>query len=165
MLKEINWDSFDERVFHLIAKEWFLITAGDSKINTMTANWGGLGYLWNQPVAFIFIRPQRYTKQFVDQNERLTLSFFDQSYLKQLSYLGNVSGQNEDKIKISGLTPMVMDGVPTFKEARIVMVARKCYAEQLKEGCMDPAVLDKIYPERDLHTLYIVSLEHIYLNK
>lgn len=165
MLKEISFDSFNEHVFHLLAKEWFLITAGDSQINTMTANWGGLGYLWNQPVAFIFIRPQRYTKQFVDQNERLTLSFFSKEYQKQLGYLGRVSGQDEDKISISGLTPIKVNDVPSFDEARIVMVARKCYQEELKASSMDQTLLDKMYPERDLHTMYVVSLEHIYIKE
>ncbi|MBQ5373195.1 MAG: flavin reductase family protein, partial [Bacteroidaceae bacterium] len=49
-----------EDVFHLIGKEWMLITAGNIKhFNTMTASWGGLGWLWNKPVAFIFVRPER----------------------------------------------------------------------------------------------------------
>lgn len=165
MLKKQPFELFQEPVFHLIAKDWFLITAGDESMNTMTANWGGLGYLWNQPVAFIFIRPQRYTKQFVDHVDRLTLSFFDQTYKPQLGYLGRVSGKDEDKIKQSGLTPIKIDDVWTFEEARLVLTAKKVYVDELKEDNMDKTVLEGIYPKRDLHTLYIVSLESIYVKE
>ena len=49
-------------LFETSSKEWMLVTAGTKdKFNTMTANWGGTGFLWNRPVAFIFIRPERYT--------------------------------------------------------------------------------------------------------
>ena len=41
-----------ENVFEIIGKEWMLITAGTpERFNMMTASWGGLGYLWNKPVA------------------------------------------------------------------------------------------------------------------
>ena len=51
-----------EDVFHLIGKEWMLITSGTiDRFNTMTASWGGIGWLWNKPVAYIFVRPDRYT--------------------------------------------------------------------------------------------------------
>ena len=51
-----------ENAFEMIGKEWMLVTAGDeSRFNTMTASLGGLGWLCNKPVDFIFIRPERYT--------------------------------------------------------------------------------------------------------
>ena len=66
-------------VFTMIGKEWMLVTAEkDGRVNTMTASWGGMGILWNKKVAYIFIRPQRYTKEFIDGSERLTLSFYDE---------------------------------------------------------------------------------------
>ena len=37
-------------------------------LNTITASWGGFGVLWGKNVAFIFIRPQRYTKEFVENS-------------------------------------------------------------------------------------------------
>lgn len=60
-----------------IGEEWMLITAGnENRLNAMTASWGGTGYLWNKPVVFIFIRPQRYTFEFVEQQDIFTCSFF-----------------------------------------------------------------------------------------
>ena len=47
-----------ENAFDLIGKGGMLVTAGNKeKLNTMTASWGGIGWLWNRPVAFVFIRP------------------------------------------------------------------------------------------------------------
>ena len=62
--------------FSAIGDQWMLITAGTpERCNTMTASWGGLGVLWGAPMATAYIRPQRYTKGFVDENEYFTLSF------------------------------------------------------------------------------------------
>ena len=69
-----------EDIISIIGKEWMLITAGDIQhFNTMTASWGGVGFLWGKPVAFVFIRPERYTHDFVEQYDRLTLTFFDEA--------------------------------------------------------------------------------------
>ena len=56
-----------ENFISLIGREWMLVTAGDaSRFNTMTASWGGVGYLWNKPVVFVFVRPERYTFEFIE---------------------------------------------------------------------------------------------------
>ena len=46
-----------------------LCTKNGEKVNTMTASWGGTGILWNKPVAFIFIRPQRYTYELIENDD------------------------------------------------------------------------------------------------
>ena len=86
MFKQVDPKSLDINVFSTIDDQWMLITAGTAeKCNTMTASWGGLGILWNLPMATAYIRPQRYTKQFVDENEYFTLTFFSEDYRKQLT--------------------------------------------------------------------------------
>src|SRR5450759_4178585 len=60
--KRIDPNAVRENLIKLIASDWMLVSAGDKeKFNTMTANWGGAGYLWNKPVVFVFVRPERYT--------------------------------------------------------------------------------------------------------
>ena len=60
----------------LSAKDWALVTCGDKeKFNTMTVSWGGVGIMWGKPVAFTFIRPQRYTFGFMETNGYYTMSF------------------------------------------------------------------------------------------
>lgn len=37
---------------------------------------GAAGVMWGKNVAFVFIRQTRYTKEFVDNGETFSLSFF-----------------------------------------------------------------------------------------
>ena len=65
-MKEINPDNFDFNPFNL-KENWALLTSGDeNKINTMTISWGTFGFLWNKNIVTIYVRPQRYTKKFID---------------------------------------------------------------------------------------------------
>lgn len=161
-MKEIPVQDLTMNPMTLIGREWMLVTAGTQErgYNTMTASWGHLGSVWGHgggmPTSVIFIRPQRYTKAFVDREQLYTLSFFPETYKKQLAYLGSHSGRDEDKVAAVGLTP-VFDGECTwFAEAKLVLVCRKLYrAPLVEEGFLDRAVLDESYPNRDLHDLYI----------
>ena len=64
-------------IIQRISRQWALATAEkpDGTANTMTISWGGTGYLWNQPVAFLFVRPQRYTYEFVEAADGFSLCF------------------------------------------------------------------------------------------
>ena len=115
--KEINPIDLNESTFRLIGHDWMLVTAANnSRVNTMTASWGGFGVLFNKNVAFIFVRPQRFTKEFVDGSDRFSLTFFDKSFKKELSYLGTASGKDEDKINKAGLTTLYLVETPYFEE-------------------------------------------------
>ena len=152
--------------FEMIGKDWTLITAEkDGKVNTMTASWGGMGVIWNKNVAFVFIRPSRYTKEFVDNTERFSLSFFSEEYRDKLTYLGRVSGRDENKIEKSGLTVTEIDGIPAFSEAKTVIVCKKLYAQDMKDNCfISEEFFKKMYPEGDVHTMYIAEIENVYKN-
>jgi flavin reductase (DIM6/NTAB) family NADH-FMN oxidoreductase RutF len=162
-MKEIKHENFQENAFEMIGKDWLLITAEkDGKVNTMTASWGGVGVLWNKKVAYIFIRPQRYTKEFVDFSDRLSVCVLPNSYRKELSYLGNVSGKDEDKISNANLKVQKYEDVPYFDEARLTLICRKLYAQDLKEEYfIEKDIIDKWYPEKDYHTMYVVEIEKI----
>lgn len=92
----------------------------------MTASWGGFGVMWGKNVAVTVLRPQRYTKEFIDQTDSFTLSFYDDTFKKDLSYLGSVSGRDEDKISKTRLTPTDANGIPYFEEAKIVLICKNC---------------------------------------
>ena len=117
-MKEINYKDMKFNPFNLIGDEWMLVTAGDeqSGCNTMTASWGHLGCLWghNDPSAVIYLRPSRYTKEFVDKEDYFSLCVMDKSFKKQMAYLGSVSGRDEDKIGKAGLTPVYISRKPSW---------------------------------------------------
>lgn len=167
MLKEIKIEEYSFNPFERIGKDWCLITAGDeSGFNTMTASWGGVGVIWNKPAATCYIRPQRYTKEFVDRSECFTLSFFPDGYRDALMLCGRVSGREHDKPKEAGLTPLFTDGTVTFCEANLVLVVRKLFAQDMTEDSfVDKEVLSKNYPANDLHTIYIGEIVKAYINE
>lgn len=130
----------------------------------MTISWGEMGTLWNKPVMTCFVRPQRYTKEFIDSNDKMTLSFFNGEHMKDLTILGRESGRNGDKIAKTDLTPTFIEGLPTFEEADIVVVGKKLYEDTIKPECfLDETLVDKNYPNKDFHTMYICEVEKIYM--
>lgn len=163
MRKEIQPEQFDKNVFQMIGKDWMLVTAEkDGKVNTMTASWGGVGVMWGKNVAYVVIRPQRYTKEFIDESDTFSLSILDNSYRKTLNYLGTVSGRDEDKIQKSGLTVEHSGNTPYFKEANTVLLLKKLYHQEMNPDCfIDKSLIEKWYPNADYHTLYVAEIEKI----
>lgn len=162
--KEIKLEELSFNPFTKIAKEWMLITAGDEeKSNTMTASWGGLGIMWGKNVATAYIRPQRYTKEFVDNSDTFTLSFLSEEYRKALSVCGTISGKNaEDKWKDAGLHPYYVDRTTAVEEADLILVCKKLYAQDMLPECFVETECDtKWYPEKDYHTMYIAEIEKV----
>ena len=151
----------------MIGKEWMLVTSGtESKSNTMTASWGGLGIMWNKNVASIVLRPQRYTKEFIDAGDYFSLSFFGNDYKKELGYLGSVSGRDENKIEKSGLTLGFEDRIPFFREAKTVILCKKLFAQEMKpESFIEQSLLQKNYPNKDYHTVYIAEIKKVMVTK
>lgn len=157
MFREADIEKLEFNPFTLINREWMLITAGNAeKCNTMTASWGGLGELWSKYVSFIFIRPQRYTLEFLDREEYYSLCFFDETGRKALNYCGSHSGRDGDKIKAAGLTPVYGEAAPYFAEAKLVFLCRKLHRQAIDPGCLlDPKLDAKNYPDKDYHRMFI----------
>ncbi|MGC4019456.1 MAG: flavin reductase [Muricomes sp.] len=158
--KEISVEELEFNPFTKIGKEWMLITAGDEKKhNTMTASWGGVGVMWGKNVVSAYIRPQRYTKEFVDANDIFTLSFYDAKYKKALSICGSKSGRDCDKEAEAGLTPYYTDGTTAFEEANMILVCKKQYHQTMAQEHFDvPENDEKWYPEQDYHTMYMAEI-------
>ncbi|MBE7035366.1 MAG: flavin reductase family protein [Ruminococcaceae bacterium] len=154
---EISPEQIETNAFSMIGKDWMLIAAEkEGKTNAMTASWGGIGVLWNKPVSFCFIRPQRYTKEFIDASERFSLTFFTEEYRKTLSYFGRVSGRDEDKIEKAGLSVEHAEGAPYFREGNLVLLCKKLYVDTIKpEGILSPEIVQEMYPGADFHSVYI----------
>ena len=157
MLKPIDPKAIDQNVFSLIGEKWMLITAGTAeRCNTMTASWGGLGVIWGAPSATCYIRPQRYTKEFVDREEYFTLAFFGEEHRAKLSLCGSKSGRDVDKVKECGFTVATAEGAPYFEEADLVLVCKKAYWQDMDPShFLDGEIDGKWYPQKDYHRIFI----------
>lgn len=181
-MKKIEVKELKDNFFEAIGKEWMLVTAGTKeKFNLMTASWGGIGWLWNKPVAFVFIRPERYTFEFSEQSNSITLSFLGMSKEAREIYkiCGTKSGREIDKVKACGLTvESVGEGNVAYKQSRLTLVGSKLYAEGLKPECfIDTEIRDKWYSSSEeaqkldsgitngLHKMYVIEIIEAYVNE
>ena len=145
-----------EYPFELIGTDWMLITAGDkNKFNTMTASWGTLGVLWNKKIATCFVRPQRYTFEFIEKQNYFSLSFFNSSYKDALKLCGTKSGRDIDKVKETGLTPCFEESAPYFSEAHTTLVCKKIYSDFISPKCIIDKSIESNYQNKDYHKMYI----------
>ena len=165
-MKKIDPKELTLNPIKLIGSDWMLVTSGTmDNFNTMTASWGGVGFLWNRAVAFVFIRPQRYTFEFVEKNDMLTLSFFGEEYRKALSFCGSHSGRDTDKIAATGLSPYATEsGNIAFRQASVVLECRKLYKQDMTpDAFIDKKIINKWYPEKDFHRCYVVEIVNLWV--
>lgn len=166
--KEIDPKSISDNAIKLIGEDWMLITAGDhTSQNTMTASWGGVGFIWNMPVAVAVIRPQRHTFQLTEREERMTLSFLTEEYREALKYCGTHSGRNEDKISKAGLSVAFTDEeVPAIAQARLVLECKKIYVDDLREeNFLSNDIAQQWYAAKDFHKVYVMQITHAYIKE
>ena len=164
---EITPKELNSNIFKMIENDWMLITAEkEGLINSMTASCGGFGNMYPyQDVAFIFINPARYTNEFVQESDTFSLNFFSQQYRKQLSYFGSVSGRTENKVLKSGLTISHINSTPYYEEAQTIFICKKFFTQQLHgDHWVDQSVVQKLYPNKDYHIMYIGKIEKILIH-
>lgn len=162
-MRQIQAENFDFNPFKLIGKDWMLISAGDEKkANTMTASWGGVGIMWGSPCATVYIRPQRYTLNFVEDKDTFSLCFFNEEYRSMLSKAGKISGKDCDKIKELKLTPVFEYGTVYYEEAETVIICKKQYVQNMLSECfVDKDAEEKWYQNKDYHRMFMGKIEKI----
>ena len=82
--------------------------------------------IWNKNVVTVYIRLQRYTREFVDASDYFTLTFFD-GYKKELGVLGSKSGRDSDKIREVGFNVEMINEQPLFKQGQWEWFVKKLY--------------------------------------
>ena len=143
-MKEISVEELKLNPSTLIGKEWALLTAGNKDgYNTMTVSWGQMGELWNKPTTVVYIRPQRYTKEFVDKSDYYTLSFLPDGHRDAQSYLGSHSGRDEDKLAKTDLTGTATDDYAYIEQAKLVLVCKKLYRQPMTHDSFIDKSLDR----------------------
>lgn len=160
-MKKIDPKALKENFFSLLDDRWALLTVADGEgCNPMTVSWGGTGILWNEPVATVYVRPQRYTRGLIDREKYFSLSFLPEDRREALRLCGSKSGRDMDKVKACGLTVMGDLSAPYFAEAELVLVCRKLYEQDFDPACfVDKSLDEKNYPGKDYHRMYIGQIE------
>jgi len=156
---DIPYDTLSMNVFKTWETQWLLLCAGEhpESFNIMTVAWGGFGVLWARPVAFIFVRPERYTYKFIESHDSFTLSAFPEEHKDKLSFCGKRTGRDTDKVKECGFSPIPSRKVkaPGFDEAELIVECRKVYFSDLVPKNFLAEYIPANYPTRNYHRIYI----------
>ncbi len=150
--------------FSLVGGDWMLITAGTpDNYNTMTASWGSMGVLWHKNVCTIYVRPQRYTYEFLERNDTFTLSFFDGKYRDALKFCGSKSGRDYNKAKETGLTEFKTESSSVgFNEAELIIECRKIYYQDINPDNFLNDSISGNYTSSDYHRVYTGEIIRVY---
>lgn len=162
--KQITPDKIPGNIYKMLSENWMLITAGDnSDFNMMTASWGGLGHMYNKPVAFCFINPTRHTIKYMEKSDTYTLSFYTETYREALNYCGSHSGKDTDKVAGSGLTPVATPmGSMAFSEAWMIIECKKMAAQQFTaDAILTPEAKGKW--GKELHKMFIGEIINVWV--
>lgn len=145
---------------HLWAKQWLLLTAGDyasGRYNTMTVGWGYIGHMWGKPSAVAFVRPQRYTAEFLNGCDSFTLTAFGEEMRSALQLCGSKSGRDCNKIAEGHLSAIASKEVssPAFAEAELILECRQKYRDVFKkDSFLESMIPAEIYPDGDFHLIF-----------
>ena len=154
---------FEKNVFDEIGKKWGIVTAGDkvTGFNCLTVSWGGFGVIWGKNVAYIFVRKSRHTYNFLEKSQSVTISFLSEKYKKEKGYIGTYSGRDVDKMKETGLHYTYdpdFDGA-YIEESDYCFKMKKLYSVDLPIESLPNDIIDRYYPEGDIHTMYVCEIK------
>ena len=121
-----------------------IISAGTKEShNSCVIGWGLLGVAWSKPLFIVYVKPDRYTYQFMEKSDYFTVSFIKKSLYKKFRIYGNKSGRDINKEEESGAQIQFLDnGGITFKEAEEVYVCKMIAKIQLEDKNLSPEIIE-----------------------
>lgn len=150
---------FTVDIFSKLDKDWALLAAGTpGDHNAMTVSWGGMGTLWGKPVVTVYVRPNRYTYGYIEDNDLFTLSFYSEKYRKALGVMGSKSGRDCDKDALAGLEAVSAGDSVSYRQAEVTLVCRKLYHNDLIPENMPEDILNTFYDPEPIHRMYIAEV-------
>ena len=144
-LKESNKFKNMSRLTEMIIPQGpaILSSGTKEKYNSMAIGWAQFGVVWRKPVVSVYVKPERYTFEFMEKNNIFTVSFFDKEYSKVFSIYGGKSGRDVNKENESGLHIKFLDnGGITFEEANEVYVCRIIYKHKILVEEVDKSIIE-----------------------
>lgn len=164
MLHPVEFETITSEILPAFGKTNALLSAGDrEKCNTMTIGWCGLGRVWNLPVCTVYVRPERYTYQFMEQSGYFTVCGFSDAEREKIALCGTKSGRDIDKFSTCGFTVRYGAGdAPFVEQAQWVLICRKLYAQELSGSYLTDSRPEKFYRGEAWHKMYVGEVVEAY---
>lgn len=145
-----------------------LASGKEGDMNAMTIGWMTMGWLWSDPVAVVYVSPDRYTFEFMENNEYFTITAFPKEDREKLMFIGTHSGRDGDKIKDAGLTVEYTElGNPTFTNGTLMIECRKIYSDPIDSSVMDKDIRKKFYEDykQTVHHLFVGKIVNVWIKE
>lgn len=114
-----------------LINDWTLISSGkENSVNVVTALWGGTGSLGSNTVAFSLLNQSNGSVKVLEKEDVYVISFYTEIYQDAFEKFNSAEGSIDEKIKVSGLTPIQMpSGATAFAEAWMIIECKKGIAQ------------------------------------
>ena len=163
-MKERTYLHNCEAMMEQITKGAFLTVTAAGEVNTMTIGWATIGFVWKTEIFMVAVRDSRHTFSLMEKSDNFTVTIpLDSSYKKEVMFCGTKSGRDMDKFKECGLKQKAAQQVAS----PIIDIPGIHYECKIMfKSPMDPTLLadnfQKLYPEKDYHTLYFGEIVACY---
>lgn len=118
----------------------------DGKANIMTVAWAGTVNS-EPPMVSVSIRKSRYSHKLISETGEFVINLVSKSLCKACDYCGVRGGENEDKFKSCGLTPVKAEGME--------------YAYAIKESPVSISCVVKSVTELGSHDMFIGEIKNV----
>lgn len=162
-MKAVNYMEIADRAMAQLRKGAFLTVKAGGALNTMTIGWATIGFCWRKPVFMVAVRDSRHTFTIIEKATDFTVSVPANGMQDAVAFCGTKSGRDVDKFEALGLKSVegqktvspILDIPGIHLECKIV------YKTAMDPGFMT-ADFEKLYPEKDYHTLYFGEIQACY---
>lgn len=162
-MKQIEYMEVAEKVMNQIKKGAFLTVKSGDNLNTMTIGWATMGIVWQKPILMIAVRKSRHTFTIIENADDFSVSVPTKNMSDQIRFCGTKSGRDMDKFKECDLT--IKDSQTIFSPI-IDLQGIHFECKIIFKSAMNPKFLndefEKLYPEKDYHTLYFGEIVNCY---
>ena len=132
------------------------------KMPSILTGWGTISNTFAKPIFTVFVKPERYTYEFIEKSNIFTVSYIDEKLYNKFLPYGTQSGKDINKEEVSGTNIKFLDdGGITFEEAIEVYVCKLIAKLHPTEKDVHQDIIDlyngnlKVYFSTNPHGVYI----------
>lgn len=167
--KKIDITMINENTINLFKKDTPIVVCGNIEHhNGLTVAWGSLGCLWRKSIATIYIKPTRYSFEFMNNCEYFSIMWFDENQRPKINQVfGTMSGRDVDKESMCQLSSFELDHAVAYQEAKMIIVCKKIYQNELvSKQIIDEEIKNlPLYQDNLYHHEYIGEIIGCYLKE
>ncbi len=164
MAMELKSMDIAKEAMDILKKGAFLTVKAGSELNTMTIGWATIGHIWRKDILMVAVRESRHTFGIIEQADDFTVTVPTSDNKKEVIFCGTKSGRDFNKFKECDLETVNSKVVnsPIIDISGYQFECRIVYKTAMDPKLLDSKYDEKLYPDKDYHTLYFGEIEACY---